>query len=93
MASGPSRLVAYVREDLDEGPILLAEQAFAEEISMAGSDISDHDFPPPEAPGLWLFEGWLQIGPEPDPDVAIVGEWRRLDHWEMCRMRHGMSPW
>jgi len=91
--SGPSRLVAFARAALDEGPVLFATGDFAAEMAMAGADICDHNLPAPNGPGLWLFEGWLEYGPDPEPDIYLAGEWRRLSHWEMCRVRHGMAPW
>lgn len=93
MTDGPSRLIVFATGNQDQGPILLAEGCFTEEVAVAGSDISDHELPRPDGPGLWVFEGWVNIGPGTDPDVFLDGEWRRLTHWEMCRMRHGMAPW
>lgn len=89
----PGRLIAFARASLDQGPILLAEEPFDEEIRQAGWDISDHELPKPPESGLWLFEGWIEVGPDIDPDIFFVGDWRRLTHWEMCRLRSGMVPW
>jgi hypothetical protein len=88
---GPCSLVAFVRPELDSGPILTADGQFREEASASGWDISDHNITTPTEMGLQIFEGWLEVGHGPDPDVSLVGSWRRLDHWEMCRMRFGMT--
>jgi len=68
---------------------------FADEVEMAGYDIEDHCFPPPDPPmsGLLIFEGWVQVGPGLEPDITIDGLWRPLTHWEMCRVRFGRTPW
>ncbi len=88
-----ARALCFVAPTGDEGPILFAEGGLAEEISMAGSDISDHEMPCPDGiRGLLIFEGWMEYTAGPDPDLCFVGEWRRLTHWEMCRVRHGLSP-
>jgi hypothetical protein len=43
---------------------------------------------------LLIFEGWLEFTDSDDgePD-QWRGEWRRLTHWEMVRVRCGQSPW
>jgi len=89
------RAVAFVRgEALDEGPILQWHgPELDNELSHGGRDIADHNFPPPPRGGLVIFEGWLEVSHGPDPDVMFVGEWRELTHWEICRMRHAMTPW
>lgn len=92
--NGPSRLMAYVHACGDEGPILSAVGAFVDELKNAGYDVSDHDMPKPDVGhvGLLVFEGWVDVGPGDDPDVSLVGSWRRLTHWEMCRVTFGLSP-
>lgn len=87
------RLVAYVNPDGCSGPILHYEEVFAMEIESIGRDISDNDLPKPAQHGLMLFEGWLEVGAGPDPDVAFVGQWRRLTHWELTRLNFGSTPW
>ena len=89
----PSRLLVFVHPDGCGGPILGTDGAFLEEVSQAGWDISDHDMPCGPETGLHIFEGWVEIGPEPNPDTSFVGEWRRLTFWEMCRVRFGLAPW
>lgn len=91
MSLEPSSLVAFVRPELDSGPILTADGEFLEEVRVSGWDISDHNMPLPTTMGLQIFEGWVEVGHEPDPDVSIVGSWRQLTHWEMCRMRFGLT--
>ena len=92
--SGPSRLLAFAKGTPPSwGPILLADGEFSEEVAVGGPDISDHEMPRPAEPGLQVFEGWVEVGPGEDPDVEIVGEWRRLDHFELCRLRYGLWPW
>jgi hypothetical protein len=89
---GPSSLVAFVRPELDLGPILSADGEFLEEVREAGSwDIGDHNMPLPTEMGLQVFEGWREVSPGPDPDISFVGSWRRLTHWEICRMRFGLT--
>jgi len=90
--TGPGRFVAFVRDTGDYGPVLYASGSFVEEFRMGGYDVESLDMPVPSERGLLLFEGWVEIGPGPDPDVVAVGEWRRLTHWEICRIRHGVSP-
>ena len=80
----PGRLLVFVRPELDSGEILyVSGEEFLNEVHNAGWDISDHNFPTPTQKGLQIFEGWIQVGPGEDPDVAIVGEFRKLTHWEM----------
>lgn len=45
----------------------------------------------PDEYGLLILEGWMEPSSEGRPRFA--GTWRRLTHWEMCRMRHGWIPW
>jgi hypothetical protein len=91
---GPDILLAFVGHGLDTGPILSATGEFQRELERHGAqDIGDHNMPMPNAMGLLLFEGWIEIGPGDDPEVNWTGEWRRLTHWEMVRVRCGKSPW
>ena len=89
------RMLAFVRPEGDQGPILVADGAYAGEIRAGGWDISDHDMPVPTSAlrGLLVFEGLVESTRGPDPDVSLVGEWRHLTHWEMCRVVAGFSPW
>jgi len=89
----PSMLLAYLHSQRDEGPILAATGEFAEEVRNSGWDTSDHEMPCGDVAGLQVFEGWIEVGPGPDPDIAFVGSWRQLTHWEMCRVRYGLPPW
>lgn len=89
----PSRLLAFVRPELDCGPILAADGEFIEECRAIGAwDISDNNMTTPTAWGLQVYEGWLERAAGDDGDVTFVGAWRQLTHWEMCRVRFGMSP-
>ena len=89
----PCRLLAFVRPEGDNGPILAAGEGFFEAVHSAGWDISDHNMPCTDGVmyGLLLFEGW-QANPE-DDEPCLVGEWRRLTFWELSRVRHGLLPW
>ncbi len=89
---GPSEALVFVNDDLKSGPILIANPQFRLEVTSSGCDISEHSIPEPKEPGLQIFEGWVEVGSGDDPDVYWVGDWRRLTHWEMCRVRHGMPP-
>ena len=88
------QILAFVRATGDEGPILavMPNTGVADEVGQAG-DICDHEFAVPDARGLLLWSGWVEVGIGPDPDVIMVGEWRRLTHWELCRVRYGLAPW
>lgn len=90
--TSPGKLLAFVRPEIDSGPILCATVPFLEEIWQSGWDISDHDMPMSDASGLQIFEGWIELSGDPEPDPRFVGQWRQLTHWEMCRVRHGMMP-
>lgn len=102
-SSKASRLLAFIRRcDLEkgpEGPILyVCDGPFRKEIELQGWDLSDHAFPKEKVQqqpfqGLYIFEGWVEYTSEPDPDIAFVGAWRPLTHWEMCRVRDGVTPW
>ena len=91
---GPSALLAFVRPERGRGPILLATGEFLTEVrdGCASWDIGDYDMPMPDRPGLLVFEGWIEVNAGPDPDVSFRGSWRQLTHWEMCRVRFGLSP-
>ena len=90
----PGTILAFVRPEGDNGPILSADGSFLEEVHSSGWDISDHDMPKSTDTcgqhGLLVLEGWVERTGGPDPDTYMVGEWRRLTHYEMCRVRHGM---
>ena len=102
---GPSAIIAFVRigkqlgeQDIKvsaEGPILWAEGEFLRELQegCGGWDIADHELPDPPGAGLWAFEGWIEVGHGPDAEVEWQGDWRRLTHWEMCRLRFGKPAW
>jgi len=92
------RLVAYVRtvdHAAPEGPVLWASDNFNRELEMGGFDLESHDFPPSDfgTCGLLVFEGWMEYGPGPEPDVYFRGDWRRLTFSEMIRLRCGQDPW
>ena len=90
---GPSALLAYVRDETAHGPvglILEVTGAFADEVSNGGLDLEDHGLPHVgPARGLLVFEGWIDVGVGPEPDVHWQGGWRALDHWELCQLRFG----
>jgi hypothetical protein len=90
---GPSTLVAFVRPELDAGPILTADGEFLDELrsGCGGWDIGDYNMTMPTRPGLQIYEGWREVTAGPDEDVHLVGDWRQLTHWEMCRMRFGLT--
>ena len=92
--SGPSRLLAFVRPEGDNGPVLAADGDFHKEVFEGGWDIENYNMPM-SLPlyGLLIFEGFIEVGTEPEPDVSLSGEWRQLSHWEICRVRHGWLPW
>lgn len=87
------RLLVYVHHDGYTGPILEASGVFVEDVLNFGRDISDHDMPNANNEGLLIFEGFIEHTAGPDPDLFFCGEWRNLTHWEMCRVRVGLSPW
>lgn len=88
------RLLAYVTDE-DDGFILEVERGtrIDEEVRMAGAYLCDHDITVAEQRGLLLWEGRVEVGAGPDPDVMLVGAWRRLTLTEMCLVRNGRSPW
>ena len=89
----PLRLVAFVRPELDQGPILAAEGHFSVLLREIGSwDICDLDMMMPNRMGLLVFEGWAERSPTDDTDIRWVGAWREMTHWELCRLRFGMTP-
>ncbi len=89
------RMLAFVRPEGDQGPILIAAGAYAQEVRAAGWDISDHNMPASAGRlyGLLVFEGFVEHTAGPDPDVYLAGNWRRLTHWELCRVGAGLTPW
>lgn len=93
----PIRLLAFVRPEGDNGPILAwdGSPGFGEDLAMAGWDIADHEMPATDGVlyGLLIFEGWTEWSSQPEPDMRLAGEWRRLTHWETCRVRNGLLPW
>lgn len=94
MNNEPLRLLAFVRPELDQGPILAAEGDWANMLREVGSwDIGDYSMRMPDRPGLHIFEGWTKLMPDDPSDMQWEGEWRQLTHWEMCRLRFGMVPW
>jgi hypothetical protein len=92
-ATEPLRLLAFVRPELHEGPVLYAEGAWSVLLRERGSwDIGDLNMPMPPHGGLMVFEGWHETS-SPDPtEVSFVGDWREMTHWELCRTRFGMTP-
>ena len=42
--------------------------------------------------GLLIFEGMVEHGPGPDPDVYWSGKWRELEHWELLLVNAGLNP-
>lgn len=94
----PGRMVVFLREWHPEngpsGPVLYAENPFKLEVGQTGDDVGDLFFEGNTLlRGLLIFEGWIEVGPGEDPDVTCVGEWRKLTHWEMCKVREGRAPW
>ena len=91
---GPTMVEATI-EISAEGPILWAEGEFLKELTdgCGGWEIGDHELPDPPGAGLFAFEGWIEVGHCEDSDVEWKGDWRRLTHWEMCRMRFGKPAW
>lgn len=93
----PSRLIAYVRSPADHGPILSHTGQFTARIEEDGiSDIEDLEMPMSSNQGfpggLLVFEGWIETGVAGDPtDYHLVGDWRPLEHWEICRLRFGLD--
>lgn len=98
-------MVAFVRKGTEhgeatikvgaEGPILWATGDFLRELQdgAGGWDLGDHEIEEPTETGLLCFEGFIEVGFGEDPDVEWRGAWRRLNHWEMLRMRFGKTPW
>lgn len=90
----PARLLAFIEKtDPLEGPILAWEEGFDAEIATGGRLLEDHVFDHTKALGLSLFEGYVEVGTGPDPDVHFRGQWRQLTHWEMLQVRSGGAPW
>jgi len=89
-------LLAFVKdgEHGPEEPILLAIDAFVQEVDVSGNNLDDHqiDAPPAGEEGLMIFEGWVSHTSGPDPDVFLEGGWRRLNQWELVRLRCGENP-
>lgn len=102
---GPSAMVAFVRAGKEfgeatikisaEGPILWASGEFLKELEEGGGgwDIGDHEVPDPPGAGLFILEGFIEVGVGEDPDVNFEGQWRRLSHWEILLMRYGNPIW
>ena len=100
----PGRMVVFIRDwkeptdNIDrgpDGPILYVEgEMLKREVAEHSDELGDHIFEKrTELRGLLIFEGWVEVGMGEDPDVTLVGEWRKLDHWEMCKVREGLAPW
>ena len=86
------RLVAFVGPELDAGLVLCAWGSFEEECVANGRFLEDHEIVRAPRAGLLMFEGWVHVGPDPDPDVSLAGQWRELTFWEVCQLRSGFSP-
>jgi hypothetical protein len=92
-AAEPLRLLAFVRPELDQGPVLYAEGAWSVFLRELGSwDIGDMNMPMPPHGGLMVFEGWHETVTTDPTEVSFVGAWREMTHWELCRARFGMTP-
>lgn len=85
-----------------EGPILYAEPPLEQEIEKwnGATDIGDLNFEETPAQsgildGLVVWEGWIEwsAGDAADSEPEMHGGWRKLSHWEMCRVREGLPPW
>lgn len=87
------RLVALVKAQVGQGLIIMADGAFVEEVVNSGHFIEDHDMAVPQFSGLGIYEGFVHVTDGQDPDVVLEGEWRRLTHFEMCRLAFGRTPW
>ena len=88
-------LVYVVDPRAADGWVLHAAGVFVDEVAEAGPELENYALPPfPHGlTGLLIFEGWLTSTGDPDPDIEFIGQWRRLEHWEMCRVRCGEPPW
>jgi hypothetical protein len=92
-AAEPLRLLAFVRPELDQGPVLYAEGEWSVLLRGRGSwDIGDMNMPMPPRMGLMVFEGWHETSPTDPTELSFVGAWREMTHWELCRARFGMTP-
>ena len=92
-ATEPLRLLAFVRPELDQGPVLYAEGEWSVLLREHGSwDIGDVNMPMPARMGLMVFEGWHETSPTDLTDFSFVGAWREMTHWELCRARFGLTP-
>jgi len=86
------RLLAFVRPELDNGPILIHDGILSEEVWAKGWNIKQHNLPCADFMGLQIFEGFVTTS-NSESEKVISGAWRRLTHWEMCRIRIGLLPW
>lgn len=95
MKDGPSRMLVWVTAHGRHGPegtVLSAEGQFRDETMSSGSALEDHEFEAsadPSLTGLLVFEGWVEVGRGEDPDVKLCGWLRRVETWELCRLRFG----
>jgi len=90
MKENIGRLLVFVRPELDNGPILIHNGCFSDEVMYKGWDVSDHNMPCANVMGLQIFEGFLEVI---DEEVILSGSYRQLTHYEMCRLRAGLIPW
>ncbi len=88
----PCQALIFVYPELSHGQILEATGDFLVEAIEHSWIMDDHEMMMPVVPGIQIFEGWVEVGVGEDPDIRWFGSWRLLTHWEMCRVRHGMSP-
>lgn len=92
-SKGPLRLVACIRDTTSKSPILFAEGEWVELLErLEVNDVEDLNIPKPTYTGIHVFEGWHTVAPHDFTDVAFEGNWRLIDHWEMCRIRYGNNP-
>jgi len=90
------RLVVFVHPSLKDGPILIAEGIFLNEISQVGWDLGDYAGyirPVPSMAGLLIFDGWIESTSGPEPDSWLVGCWRRVTVRELLKIAVGERPW
>ena len=87
------RMLIFVRPELDNGPILIHDGCFSEQVLKGGWDISRHEMPCADIPGLQIFEGFVSYDSGEDRNIYLSGMYRQLTHYEMCRLRMGLIPW
>lgn len=91
------RFVAFITPEKDRGPVLIADDSL-KAVFEAFDDynvflqIREHGMSPANREGLLVWEGHVeQLSEEPE-DILWEGTWRPMTHWELYRLRFGLTP-